>query len=62
MVLPPQSSTDQLVLNTLKAGEDTMARVKSSQYDGLADQQAQTGTFYQQLQNWKTYIWSKSGI
>lgn len=51
VVLPPQSSTDQLVLNTLKAGEDTMARVKTSQYDGLADQQAQTGTFYQQLQN-----------
>ena len=39
VVLPPQSSTDQLVLNTLKAGEDTMARVKSSQYDAMEAQE-----------------------
>ena len=37
VVLPPHPSSD-LVLNTLKAGEDTMARVKSSQYDGLEHQ------------------------
>ena len=38
VVLPPHSSSD-LVLNTLKAGEDTMARVKSSQYDAMEAQE-----------------------
>ena len=42
VVLPPHSSSD-LVLNTLKAGEDTMARVKNSQYEGL---EHQDGTEY----------------
>ena len=37
-MLPPHSSSD-LVLNTLKGGEDTMARVKSSQYDTLEPQE-----------------------
>ena len=38
VVLPPHSSS-VLVLNTLKAGEDTMARVKSSQYDNMEGQE-----------------------
>ena len=42
VVLPPHSSSD-LVLNTLKAGEDTMARVKNSQYEALEQQE---GTEY----------------
>ena len=39
VVLPAQSSTDQLVLNTLKTGEDAMARVKSSHYETMTDHQ-----------------------
>ena len=39
VVLPSQSSTDQLVLNTLKTGEDAMARVKSSHYENMTDHQ-----------------------
>ena len=46
VVLPPQSSTDQLVLNTLKTGEDAMARVKGSHYETVTEGGEYGGSLY----------------